>query len=132
METVRQLQKKYGSRAMTMAIIISLVFILAGYKAIGKGLILGTLFSIINFVLMGETLSAKLGKASGKTFLMSLGSIFFRYLLMAVPLIIGIKIEQINFFSVIAGLFSVQMVILAGHLASVLTSNRKSEFRNII
>ena len=46
MDPVRQTQKKYCSRAMTLAILISLGFILAGYKPIGKGLVLGTFFSI--------------------------------------------------------------------------------------
>lgn len=130
MDPVRQTQKKYCSRAMTLAILISLGFILAGYKPIGKGLVLGTFFSIINFILMGETLSAKLGKTAKKTFVMALGSIFFRYLLLAAPLIIGVKMEEINFFSVIAGIFSVQLVILMDHLASFIFSSRDKKFRN--
>ncbi|MBW1642581.1 MAG: ATP synthase subunit I [Deltaproteobacteria bacterium] len=132
MDPVRQTQKKYCSRAMTLAILISLGFILAGYKPIGKGLVLGTFFSIINFILMGETLSAKLGETAKKTFVIALGSIFFRYLLLAAPLIIGLKIDQINFFSVIAGIFSVQMVIVVDHLAVLIFSNRKKKFRNTV
>ncbi|MBW1984896.1 MAG: ATP synthase subunit I [Deltaproteobacteria bacterium] len=117
---------------MTLAILISLGFILAGYKPIGKGLVLGTFFSIINFILMGETLSAKLGETAKKTFVIALGSIFFRYLLLAAPLIIGLKIDQINFFSVIAGIFSVQMVIVVDNLAVLIFSNRKKKFRNTV
>jgi len=132
MDPVRQTQKKYCSRAMTLAILISLGFILAGYKPIGKGLVLGTFFSIINFILMGETLSAKLGETAKKTFVIALGSIFFRYLLLAAPLIIGLKIDQINFFSVIAGIFSVQMVIVVDNLAVLIFSNRKKKFRNTV
>jgi len=125
MDTVRQTQKKYCSRAMTLAIIISLICILGGYKTIGKGLVLGTIFSIINFVLMGETLSAKLGYAKKTTFLLALGSIFFRYILLAFPLFIGLKFEQINLFAVIAGVFSIQIILLADHLASLLIFDRR-------
>ena len=115
---------------MTLAILICLGFILFGYKAIGKGLVLGTIFSVINFVLMGETISAKLGNAAKKTFFLALGSIFFRYLLLAVPLIIGLKVEQINFFSVIAGIFSVQLAIFMDHLATLIFSNRQKKIRD--
>jgi len=132
MDPVRQIQKKYCSNAMILAILISLGFILTGYKAIGKGLVLGTIFSVINFILMGETISAKLGKSSKKTFVMALGSIFFRYLLLAVPLIIALKIEEINFFSVVAGIFSVQLVILLDHLFNLAFANRKKKIRNSV
>jgi len=72
METVKGLQKKYCSLAVIAAIFIGLVMILAGHKPVGKGLILGTLFSVINFVLMGETLPVKMGKSRPKTFFLNI------------------------------------------------------------
>jgi hypothetical protein len=132
MDTVRQTQKKYCSRAMMLAILVGFGCILCGYKPIGKGLVLGAVFSVINFVLMGETLSAKLGHAKKKTFLMALGSIFFRYVLLAAPLFIGIKFDPFNFFAVIAGLFSVQLVILFDHLINLLFYSKRKKSRNTI
>jgi len=132
MDPVRQTQKKYCSRAMVLAILVSLACILAGYKAIGKGLIFGTLFSIINFILMGETLSAKLGNASRKTFIMALGSIVLRYFLLAVPLVVALKSENINFFAAAIGIFSVQLTILSDHLILLLFSSRKKKIRNTV
>jgi predicted lysophospholipase L1 biosynthesis ABC-type transport system permease subunit len=105
MEQIRETQKKYSSQAIISAILIAFVFILFAQKGIAKGLILGTLFSIINFVLMGESIPLKLGKSKNKTFLLSLSSILFRYILMAVPLFIGLRLEAINFFAVVVGLF---------------------------
>ena len=83
MESVSQTQKKYGSRAMVVAIVVSFILILAGLKSVGKGLILGTIFSVINFVLIGQTLPLRLSQTKRKTFILSLGSIFFRYALLA-------------------------------------------------
>lgn len=117
---------------MVLAILVSLACILAGYKAIGKGLIFGTLFSIINFILMGETLSAKLGNASRKTFIMALGSIVLRYFLLAVPLVVALKSENINFFAAAIGIFSVQLTILSDHLILLLFSSRKKKIRNTV
>jgi hypothetical protein len=122
MESVSQTQKKYGSRAMVIAIIAAFIFILAGLKPVGKGLMLGTLFSVINFVLIGQTLPLRLSKTKRKTFFLSLGSIFFRYALLAVPLILAIKFDQFDLPAAIFGIFMIQLVILADYLLNLITS----------
>ena len=127
MESIRETQKKYCTGAIIVAIFIGLFFILAGQKPVGKGLILGTIFSIINFIIMGETLPLRIGKSSNKTFFFSFGSIFFRYILLAVPLIIAVKFEQYNFISVIVGIFMIQLFILADHLISLIIATRKKQ-----
>ena len=124
METIRQTQKKYCTRAITVAIFAGLLFILIDYKPIGKGLILGTVFSILNFILMGEMLPLKIGKTKRKTFMFSLSSIFFRYLILAIPLVMAIKLEQYNLISVVVGIFFVQVFIMADHLLDFLWSAR--------
>jgi len=124
MESIRQIQKKYCTRAITAAIFTGFFFILAGQKPVGKGLILGTFFSILNFILMGEILPFKMDRTKGKTFVFSLGSFIFRNLLLAVPLIMAIKLEQYNFFAVVIGIFFVQLFILADHIFNYLSSAR--------
>ena len=127
MESIRETQKKYCIRAITAAIFIGLFFIIAGQKPIGKGLILGTIFSIINFIIMGETLPLRIGKSNNKTFLLSLGSILFRYILLSVPLIIAVKFDQYNFISVIFGIFMIQLFILADHFVNLITASRRKQ-----
>ena len=116
MESIRETQKKYGYRTMAAAIIIGLLFILIGYKPVGKGLVLGALFSVVNFVLIGETLPLKLGKSRSKTFFLSIGSLFVRYALLAVPLILAVKLEQFNLIGAIIGIFMIQITIMGDHL----------------
>ncbi|MBW2449155.1 MAG: ATP synthase subunit I [Deltaproteobacteria bacterium] len=125
MESIRETQKKYCGRAITAAIFIGFFFIIAGQKPVGKGLILGTVFSIINFIIMGETLPLRIGKSKNKTFFLSLFYIFFRYILLAVPLIIAVKFDQYNLISVVVGIFMIQLFILADHIAICITSTRK-------
>jgi hypothetical protein len=125
MEGVRQTQKRYCSGAITVAIFAGLLFILAGQEPVGKGFLLGTVFSIVNFVLMGETIPLRLGNTKRKTFLVALGSIYFRYIILAIPLIMAIKFEQFSLFAVIIGLFLVQLLIIADHLLSYITSTRR-------
>jgi len=132
MDSIRDTQKKFCSQALTFAIIIAFIFIIIERKDIAKGLILGTLFSIINFVLLGESLYYKLGMTKGKTFLMSLSGIFFRYFLMAIAMFIGIKYESINFFGVVGGLFFVQIMILFdAMLQKVMHKNLNLKHKNL-
>jgi len=127
MESIRQIQKKYCSKAMTTAIIAGFVLILAGQNAVAKGLVLGTIFSIVNFILMSETLPLKLGKSPLKTFVWSLLSLLLRYGFLAIPLIAAIKFRQFNLIAVICGIFLVQGVILAESLLTTLSSFRNKQ-----
>jgi len=126
MESVKQTQKKYGSRAIWIAIAIGLCFVLAGQKEVGKGLILGTVFSVINFILIGQTLPLRLGKSKRKTFLLSLGSIIFRYVFLAIPIVLAVKFEQFDLVATIVGIFMIQLVILANHILKLFSSNRET------
>ncbi len=116
MEAIRETQKKYCSRAMIAAIFLGLFLIVIGYKPMGKGLVLGALFSVINFIIMAETLPMKLGRARRKSVVFSLLSILVRFGVMAIPLVAAIKYEQFNLFAVIPGLFMIQAVILTDQL----------------
>ena len=127
MESVKQTQKKYGSRAIWVAIIIGFCFFLAGHKPIGKGLVLGTIFSVINFVLIGQALPLRIGKSKRKAFFLSLGSIFCRYILLAVPIVVAVKFEGFDLVAAILGLFMIQFVILADHIFKLIWSNRKKQ-----
>ena len=76
---------------------------------------------------MGQTLPLRIGKSKCKTFMLALGSIYFRYIILAVPLIVAIKLEQFNLFAVIFGIFLVQIVILADHALKIIFSTREKQ-----
>ena len=127
MESLRKTQKKYCSTAIITAIFLAFFFIIIGQKPVGKGLILGTIFSIINFILMGETLPMRIGKTKKKTFFISLGSIFFRYVILAIPLVTAIKLSQFDFISVVAGIFSIQVVLIVEQLFNLKSIAHKKQ-----
>ncbi len=122
MESVSQTQKKYGSRAMIVAIVIAFMLILIDLKPVAKGLVLGTIFSVINFVLIGQTLPMRLSKSKRGAFLISLTSIVFRYAILAIPLVVAVKFEQFELPAAILGIFMVQLTILAESLFDLFTS----------
>jgi hypothetical protein len=127
MENLKQTQKKYAIKTFTLAIVIALFFILIGQKPVAKGFIMGTVFSVINFILMGKTITLKFGRSKRKTFSISMGSIILRYLLLAIPLIAALKFEQLNLVATILGIFMIQLVILAEHLLTLIPSWRNKQ-----
>lgn len=118
MESIKDTQKRYASRAMIVAICVALVAILLGYRPFGKGLVLGTLFSILNFILMGAMLPAKLHSSKNRAVLKSFSGIFFRHGLLAVPLIAAIKLAQFDLTATIIGLFMVPAGIIFDHIVT--------------
>jgi len=123
---VKAAQKKYCSRAIVAAIIFGLPFIIGGYAPIGKGLIFGSIFSILNFILIGETLPLKIGTGSRKKlFALSLGSIGFRFSLLAIPIISAIKFDQFELVTTVIGIFMVQLTIVIDHSLKLIASARR-------
>jgi hypothetical protein len=103
---------------MLAALAGAVILLILGEKAVGKGLVLGTLFSVVNFVLMAQLLPLSVGSGSrNKASAAALGSILFRFAVLAVPLIISIRSESIHIIGVVPGLFMVQLALLFDHLA---------------
>ena len=109
---------------MLVAVLGAGVLIVFGEKALGKGLILGTLFSVLNFVLMAQFLprSAAAG-STARAGAAALGSILIRFTLLAVPLVLSLRIDSIHFVGVVIGLFMVQLTLLFDHLVRKGTSS---------
>ena len=113
---VGQVQRRICWWATSIAIVSALLFIIFQEKAIAKGILLGTLFSIINFILMGKSIPLALGQTRSKAGVIGLASILGRYFILAIPMIIAIKSTSINFVAVVVGIFAVQIVTLFDYL----------------
>lgn len=116
MEAIHQIQRKIGSRAMVLAVIVGVAFILMGQKSIAKGLVLGSIFSVINFILIGEILPLIITTSRKRSVLFSFVSMLFRFLLLSAPLILSLKMESLNFVAAAVGIFMVQIMIMGEHL----------------
>ena len=124
MEPVKQEQKKIIRRALWLSIIAGLVSIVMGHKPVGKGLVLGAIFSVLNFILMAKSIGLKFGRSKKQAISISFGSIIFRYILLAFPLIVAVKFEQFNLIATVIGIFLIQLVILADHLQTLIPPAR--------
>lgn len=123
---IRSVEKKYSSVAMAIAVCFGLLLIIADMKPLGKGLILGTLFSVLNFIIMGETLTRRIAGTRKRAAMRSGLHLIFRYILLAVPLILAVKFPSYHLATTIAGLFMIQILIMGHHAGlAVYESKRK-------
>jgi hypothetical protein len=112
MREVVAFQRRLCSRAFLSALVAALLLGILGEEATGRGILLGSVFSIINFVLLGKFIPLALGKSRKRAGFVSLISILTRYALLAVPLIVGLKSTFFNFDGVVIGIFSIQIITL--------------------
>ncbi|MEJ2642137.1 MAG: ATP synthase subunit I [Desulfosarcinaceae bacterium] len=120
---LRQIQKKFGARALTTAIVIAVVTLLIGHKDLGKGLVLGTLFSILNFILMAELLPLRLAQDRKRAGLYAFGTLVLRYVILSIPLIVAAKSSAFAFTTTAAGLFMVPLMASIDSLTTLAAPN---------
>ena len=97
---------------MLAGICLALLLILFHEKAFAKGLLLGTCFSCINFLILGRSITMTIGHSNPRAGLIAFTSMLTRYVILAVPLIVAIKSDSFNLVASIIGIFSVQVVTL--------------------
>ncbi|MBN2034973.1 MAG: hypothetical protein JW836_17035 [Deltaproteobacteria bacterium] len=112
---VQELQKRICSWAIGGALVLAALFLIMGQKPVAKGLVLGTCFSIINFVLLGKSIPMLLGQSRRKASVIGLGCVLARYGILAIPIVIGLKLASFDFVAAIIGVFAVQVMILLDH-----------------
>jgi len=115
-DALKREQKRICSWAMTSALVLAVIFILFDEKAIGKGLLLGTLFSMVNFFLLGKSIPLTLGRSRFRAGFMGFGSLLTRFAILAIPLVVAVKSSSFHFAAVVVGIFAVQIVTLVDYL----------------
>ncbi|MBN2125413.1 MAG: ATP synthase subunit I [Deltaproteobacteria bacterium] len=109
---VSRFQRRICSWTMTSVLVAAVLFIFFQEKAIAKGLVLGAVFSVINFLLLGKTLPMTLGRSRARAGLIGFASILTRYAILAIPMVIAVRSVSFNFVAVVVGIFAVQIVTL--------------------
>ncbi len=114
--SLRDTLRRYCSAALIIALAMGASMMLIDLKPLGKGLILGALFSVFNFILMATALPMRISLGRRKSFIFSIGSIYLRYALMAIPLALSIQRDTFAISATAVGLFMVQLAILGDQL----------------
>ena len=128
MESIRQLQRRYCGGALTVAVALSVGCYLAGWPAMTRGLIVGSLFSALNFALLGKTMMRKLTDPRPGGGLITLVAQLGRYLLWAVPVVVAVKLPPVDLPATIAGFFMVPLFIIADSVCNLLRGNKSPLF----
>jgi ATP synthase protein I len=110
-ETLNRFQRQLTRKAFGASVLISVVLFALGYKTVSRGLLLGSLFSVVNFVLMTYALPRQVGYGRRKATGFAMISILLRFALLALPLLIAFKLPMFNWIAVTAGLFAVPLAI---------------------
>ena len=128
MEAIRHLQKRYCGGALSLAIVVSLATYLAGWPGVTRGLLLGALFSALNFALLGQTMTQKLTGVHRRNTIIALGAQLGRYLLWGVPVVVAVKLPPVDLPATIAGLFMVPIFIIADSVFNLFRGNKSPLF----
>jgi ATP synthase protein I len=110
-ETLHRFQRQLARKAFGASVLISVVLFALGYKTVARGMLLGSLFSVLNFVIMAYALPRQVGYARRKATGFAMISILLRFALLALPLTIAFKFPMFNWPAVAGGLFAVPLVI---------------------
>ena len=110
------LKKALIKKALLISLAVACILLALDFKSAAKGVALGCLFSVVEFMLMARRLERRLIRQGDRDFFGLIG----RYFLLAIPLIIALKLPSINFFATVGGIFAVKAAIFY----HVLISNR--------
>ena len=102
------LQKTLIRKALILSVLVASVFLALDLTSAAKGIALGSMFSVVEFKLMALRLPVRLanrGRLSG--YLGLLG----RFVLLAIPLVVAIKVPAVSFSGTVGGIFSVKAAI---------------------
>ena len=113
---VSEVKKRICIKVLILTLVVAVFFFILNERTIVKGLALGSLFSIINFLLLGESIPLALGHTRVKAGVIGLTSMVIRFLVLTFPLLVGLKSPSFNFAAVVAGIFSVQIVTLVEYI----------------
>lgn len=111
-DEVSLFQKRICFWAMSSTLVLAAILLILEEKTIAKGLLLGTCFSISNFLLLGRFIPLTLGQSRAKARFISLASILSRYVLLAFPMILAVKLNSIDLAATVVGIFAVQIVTI--------------------
>lgn len=112
MAVIDTLQRRYCTRALAVAVVLGLATHLAGWPAASRGLLVGSLFSVLNFILLGKELARHLDDAPQRGRVPKRIARVGRYLLGAVPVVLAIRLPAVDLPATVAGMFMVPLTIL--------------------
>ncbi len=102
---------------MALAILAALLLNWTVSPAAAIGIILGAVFSLLNFILIPIGWRFCAAAERKRASVLSLASIIIRYLLLSLPLVLAAVNPAISFWATAVGIMAVQIYLVASHAA---------------
>lgn len=112
MKQFDEFKKAIAFQILVTAAVVAAGAILLGYVSAAKGFVLGSLFSLGNFLIMAHQAPGRLGQNRNKAAAGSFISLLLRLGLLALPLFLAIRLPGINLIWTVIGIFNLQVSIL--------------------
>ena len=125
-EGIREFNKKICGGALFFGVLVSVLSLVLGRPSISKGFLLGTCFSIINFILMGLFQPFSWRNDRKRATAVYFASILVRYSILAIPIIAAVKLNKFDLIATVAGIFSIQIVIFTFYVIKPMWEKRLS------
>ena len=109
------LQKALVKKALLLSLAVACIFLALDLKSAAKGIALGSIFGVVEFKLMALRLQRRLlhqGKA--RDYFGFVG----RFILLSIPLVMAIRLPNINFAATLGGIFAMKAAIFYHFLLS--------------
>lgn len=126
MAVIEAFQQRHGRRILAAAVALSLLAYVAGWPAVTRGLLLGSLFGVLNFVLLAQRLSRRLGGGPQRGRFANGLAQTGRYLVWAVPLVLAVKLPAVDLPATVTGLLMVPMSLLLDAIVLSLRDRKSS------
>ena len=97
---------------LILAGLVGVAALLLGYESVAKGFVLGSLFSLFNFLIMFRHAPNILGKSRKAATASSGFSLIVRLGLLAIPIYLGIRNSEFHLIWTLLGVFNLQFSII--------------------
>lgn len=97
---------------LVLAGLVGVTALLLGYESVAKGFVLGSLFSLFNFLIMFRHAPNVLGKSRKAATASSGFSLIVRLGLLAIPIYLGIRYSEFHLIWTLLGVFNLQFSII--------------------
>ncbi|MDY6852170.1 MAG: ATP synthase subunit I [Thermodesulfobacteriota bacterium] len=111
MEPLLSFKKTIISQILITAVIVSAAAVFLGFVPVAKGFALGSIFSLVNFLIMVQQAPKRLGKKTGRAGWENFMSLLFRMVILGLPIFLAIRFSAFNLIATVIGIFNLQFSI---------------------
>jgi hypothetical protein len=112
MEQLIKFKKAIISLIIIIAAVAAAAALALGAVSTAKGLVLGSLFSLLNFLIMAIQTPGRIGQSRRAATVSSGSGLFLRLAIMAVAPYVAIQVPAISLPATVAGLFNLQVSVI--------------------